>query len=249
MEVDKHSRYRSGDLAGKRFGRLVAVKLIPISGKTAKWECLCDCGNTCSIVPYELINNRIKSCGCIRELNLIGQSFGRLTVIGEKQKQLNGSYMWPVSCSCGSNKQQLVYAFSLRSGKIKSCGCLSKEATEKHFQQIRKDRGLDPNIKLSPIHRQLRAKIRPGRDIQKVVSERDNNQCQLCGTKEKLNLHHIVPLNIDISKALDPNNLTYLCETCHSQCAHPNGGQSYDLVIAEFLTLRIKNKLSLYTTV
>lgn len=251
MKVNACSRYRSGDLTGRRFGRLVAKQLIFIEGKTAKWECLCDCGNTIKKMPYDLLRGlpESKSCGCLRAPNLVGQIFGRLTVIGEKQLQENGKFMWPVKCSCGSNKQQLVYSFSLKSGKIKSCGCLSKEATQKHFQQIRENRGLDPNIKLSPLHRQLRAKIRPGRDIQKIVSQRDNNQCQLCGVSENLNLHHIIPLNVDISKAVDPNNLTYLCETCHSQCAHPNGGQSYDLVVANFLRLRIKNKLSLYTAV
>lgn len=244
------SRYKSGDLTGQHFGKLTAIKLISVPGKTAKWECLCDCGNTINKIPYDLLRGlpENKSCGCLRAPNLLGKTFGRLTIIGEKQKQSDGSYMWPVSCSCGSDKQQLVYSFSLRAGKIKSCGCLSKEATQKYFQQVRIARGLDPDIKLSPIHRQLRAKIRPGKSIQKAVSQRDNSQCQLCGFKEALNLHHIIPLNVDISKALDINNLTYLCKTCHSQCAHPHGGQSYDLIIADFLTMRIKNKLSLYTS-
>ena len=51
------------------------------------------------------------------------------------------------------------------------------------------------------------------------VLKRDNGVCQLCGRGRKdgvvLHVDHIVPLSVDWSKRLDPNNLQVLCEDCN----------------------------------
>lgn len=31
------------------------------------WKCKCDCGNTTVVKPYEIINNKTHSCGCLRK--------------------------------------------------------------------------------------------------------------------------------------------------------------------------------------
>lgn len=49
------------DIAGQRFGRLVAVRYQP---DKKKWECLCDCGNTTSVDGTLLRTGNTKSCGC-----------------------------------------------------------------------------------------------------------------------------------------------------------------------------------------
>ena len=60
-----------------------------------------------------------------RKLDLIGQKFGRLTVIGKaKSKDHKHSY-WLCKCSCG--KQKIVRADSLKAGHTLSCGCYQKE--------------------------------------------------------------------------------------------------------------------------
>lgn len=55
------------DLKGKRFGRLLAVKII---GKTAGggmlWECICDCGVRVNKQSGRLVSGVTKSCGCYR---------------------------------------------------------------------------------------------------------------------------------------------------------------------------------------
>lgn len=58
---------RSVDIAGKRFGRLVAVKMLPGDGGQEKWECRCDCGNTCVCMKENLRSGITRSCGCLRE--------------------------------------------------------------------------------------------------------------------------------------------------------------------------------------
>ena len=56
----------------------------------------------------------------MRSLNLIGQSFGRLTVI-ERQGSQNGKSLWLCLCYCG--KTLPVVASNLKSGNTVSCGC------------------------------------------------------------------------------------------------------------------------------
>jgi hypothetical protein len=53
------------DLLGKRFGKLIAVRMIPsrVRGKRL-WECRCDCGNTHLVQSQSLISGHSKSCGC-----------------------------------------------------------------------------------------------------------------------------------------------------------------------------------------
>jgi len=61
-------------------------------------------------------------------LNLIGQKFGRLTVIKRTDKKPRAWYL--CKCDCGSEK--VMSSMILRSGDAKSCGCLKKETDGKH---------------------------------------------------------------------------------------------------------------------
>jgi len=49
------------------------------------------------------------------------------------------------------------------------------------------------------------------------VLARDNYTCQVCKSRNNLNVHHIIPNRIDSSKILDINNAITLCEKCHEQ--------------------------------
>ena len=55
------------DLAGVRFGRLVAIERGPNDpkGRTV-WKCRCDCGNEKYILATSLTQGLTKSCGCLR---------------------------------------------------------------------------------------------------------------------------------------------------------------------------------------
>ena len=62
-----------------------------------------------------------------KRLDLVGQRFGRLTVVSlneEVSKQKKGSY-WNCKCDCGNEK--VVWSRHLKSGDTTSCGCYSKE--------------------------------------------------------------------------------------------------------------------------
>jgi hypothetical protein len=84
-----------------------------------------------------------------KRLELIGQRFGRLTVIslsgikkyGDKSNQYT---LWECLCDCGAIKQ--VVGATLRSGKTISCGCYHKEDLSKTLKgkpsRTRKEFGL-----------------------------------------------------------------------------------------------------------
>lgn len=56
-----------------------------------------------------------------KKLNLIGQTFGKLTVIREAENKNHKTY-WLCQCECGN--YTTVQTSHLRDGNIKSCGCL-----------------------------------------------------------------------------------------------------------------------------
>jgi hypothetical protein len=53
------------DMMQKKFGRLIIVSRAEnsIHGKT-RWDCICDCGNTLTVVGSDLKNGHTTSCGC-----------------------------------------------------------------------------------------------------------------------------------------------------------------------------------------
>lgn len=53
-------------------------------------------------------------------INLTGERFGMLTVIGQKGSR-HGHAMWECECDCGT--KTVVQSSDLRSGRTKSCGC------------------------------------------------------------------------------------------------------------------------------
>ena len=59
------------DLAGQRFGRLVAIHCTKI-GRAWFWACHCDCGKDKVIRAMSLRNGDSKSCGC-----LVGEAVSR----------------------------------------------------------------------------------------------------------------------------------------------------------------------------
>lgn len=62
-------------------------------------------------------------------IDLIGQKFGRLTVIEECGRDKFRQVMWKCKCECGN--EVIVRGYALRSGNTQSCGCFQKENASK----------------------------------------------------------------------------------------------------------------------
>jgi len=65
-------------------------------------------------------------------INLIGQQFGRLTVLERAGSDRRKGALWLCQCSCTANNRVIVRSDILRSGASKSCGCWHKNAVTKH---------------------------------------------------------------------------------------------------------------------
>ena len=78
-----------------------------------------------------------------KSVNLIGQTFGRLTVI-DKCK-VNNRFCWLCQCSCGNITK--VETYGLKSGRTQSCGCYrSQRIRERNTQYSTKHNRVISNI-------------------------------------------------------------------------------------------------------
>lgn len=119
------------DLTGQRFGMLTVIERRGSGKRGALWLCQCDCGNTAIVCSADLKKSTV-SCGCKRQeflnsraFNLIGQRFGRLTVIERRANNQHDNTMWLCRCDCGNTT--IVQGTLLKNQRTSSCGCLSKE--------------------------------------------------------------------------------------------------------------------------
>ena len=129
------------DLTNLRFNRLLVIErdedYIQSNGRhRVRWKCLCDCGNTKSILVDNLKRGLTESCGCLHSEisssiieDLTGKTFGRLFVLDRGKDVFtrggNKKISWKCVCECGTNL--FVTSGELRSGDTKSCGCLNRE--------------------------------------------------------------------------------------------------------------------------
>jgi len=56
---------RSVDIAGNRFGRMVAIRDNGSSDGRRTWLCRCDCGAEKTVLGSDLRRGSVKSCGCL----------------------------------------------------------------------------------------------------------------------------------------------------------------------------------------
>lgn len=127
------------DLTGQKFQYLTVIERsedIVFSGgnKKVRWLCQCDCGNFTVKYSAQLKHKtRVVSCGCKtpkkeNKYNLVGQSFGFLTVVEKsEEKSQNRNYLWKCECVCGEDV--LASSTTLLKGEKKSCGCKTKAET------------------------------------------------------------------------------------------------------------------------
>jgi hypothetical protein len=86
------------------------------------------------------------------------------------------------------------------------------------FDFANPDYAVKPPSKRGPV-----ADTRAWKEMRRVIQRRDNFTCQQCGDRNhkgrgsriRLEVHHIVSVFEDPSRAFDPSNLTLLCADCH----------------------------------
>jgi len=108
-------------------GGLITKELLSDMYLTMKMSSV-DIGKHFDVTP-ETVCNKIKSLGIpLRPFadQLIGQKFGRWTVIKEIGRNKRGCALWLCHCDCGAYGKQITSV--LKNGASKSCGCLAKDS-------------------------------------------------------------------------------------------------------------------------
>ena len=130
------------DITGQTFGRLTVLSFVEQKGKFTYWKCQCSCGNIKIAEGCTLRSGNCKSCGCLKgappKKNLIGQKFGKLTVIQKSISSKKGSLRWDCQCECG--RMVMVYSYMLSSGRQTTCKYCDRDTTYNTWDNVRRYR-------------------------------------------------------------------------------------------------------------
>jgi hypothetical protein len=203
------------DLSGKTFGRLTAIRVTRTAKNGATiWLCRCSCEDKSEIEAngQNLINGNVQSCGCIKRLDLVGQTFGRLTVV-EYSGLKNQSSLWKCSCSCGNVK--IILGVSLTSGKTQSCGCYGRDRSAEYHTIHGMCGTPEYNRYIGNRRREKSNLLDSGwtMDMERCLSKMFS-ECVVCGGADRLATDHVYPL--DLGYGLSPGNAVKLCVHCNS---------------------------------
>lgn len=131
-----HSEWRVVPVAGQKFGRLT---VLGPGSKTSHWSLKCECGKRVEKSHRSIRQGKVKSCGCLRQdlcrdgvEDLVGQKFGRLTVVSRAGSSRHNKALWRTLCECG--EESVTETGALRSGAVQSCGCLKAEISSDRFR-------------------------------------------------------------------------------------------------------------------
>lgn len=218
------------NLIGRRFGKLLVVSdsdEVNKRGYKLKVNCICDCGNTCSVSKGALKGKNgisTKSCGCLKKthfVDLTGYKYNHLLVEKYLGKDNSKNNIYQCKCDCGGSI--IVQGSDVKTGKIKSCGCQSK------IKSI--DRGYSSGVAplIRNIYNGYKRKMARGREFNlsiEDVSDIIKKNCHYCGSPPRnvktceLKTHtKMLTYNgidrVDNDKGYTKSNVVPCCRNCN----------------------------------
>lgn len=122
------------DLTKCNFGFLTVESRAESKAGQSRWNCRCECGNTCVVLGTNLRRGHTTSCGCKKLNDLSGQHIGFLTVLERSDVRIprgeRTTPTWKCRCDCGA----IVYRATdtLTNGDQNMCvECANRYAGEK----------------------------------------------------------------------------------------------------------------------
>lgn len=117
---------------GMKFGHWTVLEYSGTNKHRIKYFlCECECGTKRKVRGTALIQGASRACCRQCDNNLVGQRFGKLTVVKRDKSRMGH---WYCQCDCGSPLISLR-GTSLRAEKIKSCGCLKGTRYKEHWTE------------------------------------------------------------------------------------------------------------------
>lgn len=205
---------RFEDLSDTVFNDLTCVKISHTNKNHTYWLCKCICGKETIVEQSHLKNGHTKSCGCSRNGDLVGKTFGWLYV--RELESIKRKYYkhWLCVCDCGNTV--IVSSTNLLTGNTTSCGCYQKEEALKRRGKNHPnwdDTITDEERKERENNRISCPKLPKWR---KAVFKRDNYTCQCCKLRGgKLSAHHIYAWKTHKHLRYTVSNGITLCTKCH----------------------------------
>jgi hypothetical protein len=136
------------DLIGQIFGEWTVIsrgrsdiikKGDEITGSVVYWNCKCSCGVEREVTTSSLKSGASQSCGHIaaqrHHSTHVGSVFGFLTVL--ETYHPGGDNIARAKCQCICGNQTNVSIQGLLGGKVKSCGCLRREASRQRLTALK----------------------------------------------------------------------------------------------------------------
>lgn len=114
------NQYKLIDETGKKFNKLTCIEFNSRENNTTYWLCKCDCGTDVVLDIHSVKSGHTKSCGCIKNPNILNNRYGKL-IVAEKLP----NNRWRCICDCGG--EIILRNGQLSSGSISSCGCSKRE--------------------------------------------------------------------------------------------------------------------------
>ena len=171
-------------LIGQTFGELTILKIIKTEENSKiirKCECRCSCGKITKPRLTAVINSRVRSCGHVRKRDyaeLIGQTFGELTILKIVDSKENSKLVRRCECRCSCGKATKPRIVAVMNGCIKSCGHLKKKDYTQYIGQTFGDLTI-----LDVTYSSSKANHRPIREFECSCS---------CGEKVNKNLYSVL---------------------------------------------------------
>ena len=141
---------------GNTYGYLTVVERAENTKEgRAMWKCKCKCGNETTVLGKHLRSGNTKSCGCYqreraaqanmdRAGSLVGQKFGKLTVVCENgfitHSSGKRSRIYYCECECGNIVPSAQHQY-LAFGDLTSCGCIRSKG-EYQIEQLLKEHNI-----------------------------------------------------------------------------------------------------------
>jgi len=227
-------------LEGKRFGRLTVLEYHHSDKRwTAFFKCKCDCGKEIVTSGAHLTSGHTKSCGCKkpgRKYNFSAYK-KRLVQSGYEVRFINNDKSkMQVTC----HYCNMFFYPTKKQIKNRMLVIAGRKTGASHLYCSGSCKKSCPTFNMSTHPKDLKNK-NPGssREVQpqlrKMVLERDNWQCQICGkSKEQnktltLHCHHILPVKSNPIESADIDNCITLCKACHKKVHSQKGCRYSDL--------------------
>lgn len=128
---------------GQKFGRLKVDKCLGVQQwgkrKFTIYSCICECGKKANY-PGTQLGTVYNICGCLQaesreKVIPSGAKYGKLIVIGKLDKKKYNCFLYSCQCQCKDKNIIEVRSDQLKSGEVKSCGCLHDELFESYKKE------------------------------------------------------------------------------------------------------------------